>query len=388
MADYGGDVELRKFVAPEFIFGNGARFLAGRYARNFEAKRALIVTDPGLVYWGWVGQVKDSLEREGIQCRIFSEVSSNPDAKEVTKGAEIYFKEGCDLIVAVGGGSPMDCAKGIGIVTSNQNDIREFEGVDKVSIPAPPLICVPTTAGSSADVSQFAIISDRERKIKMAVISKKVVPDVALIDPETTVTLNSELTAITAFDAISHAAEALVSNASSPITDLHALEALNKVTMNLIPLMNDLENIPLRSNLMLASLNAGLAFSNASLGLVHAMAHSLGGCMDISHGECNAILIDHVIEFNFPVQIERYRDMGRAMGLQMGEDSDKDKQTLKNALVDMKRKIGMDKTLGDLGVLEEQIPLLSLRALKDPCIVTNPRIATNQDIEEIYQNAL
>ena len=151
------------------------------------------------------------------------------------EGATIYNDEGCDVIVAIGGGSPMDCAKGVGIVTSNKKNINEFEGVDIVNNPSPPLICIPTTAGSSADVSQFAIITDRQRKVKMAIISKKLVPDVALIDPITTTTLEPYMTVCTGFDILSHAMEAYVSNASSPITDIHSIEAINLFSSNIIP---------------------------------------------------------------------------------------------------------------------------------------------------------
>lgn len=259
-------VELRKFVAPEFIFGSGARLLVGRYAKNFGARKVLIVTDPGILAMGLVNPVLDALKAEGIDYEIYSNIKPNPTAHQVMEGAEFYLDNNCNFIVAVGGGSPMDCAKAIGIVSSNRREVHEFEGVDKVAIPSAPLICIPTTAGSAADVSQFAIITDSERKLKMAIVSKTVVPDVALIDPETTLTMDKSLTIATGFDVLSHAIEAYVSNASSPITDLHALEAIRLVVSNLIPTINDLGNIELRGKMMLSSLNAGLAFSNASLG--------------------------------------------------------------------------------------------------------------------------
>jgi len=172
------EVELRKFVAPEFIFGLGARHLAGRYAKNFGARKVLVVTDPGIIAAGWAEQVTASIEDAGIPYTVFAEVSPNPRAEEVMAGAEVYQSDRCNVIVAVGGGSPMDCAKGIGIVSSNKRYIVEFEGVDHVPVPCPPLICIPTTS-SSADVSQFAIITDMQQMVKIAIVSKALVSDIA-----------------------------------------------------------------------------------------------------------------------------------------------------------------------------------------------------------------
>jgi alcohol dehydrogenase class IV len=236
-------LELRKFVAPEFIFGSGARLLVGRYAKNFGARKVLIVTDSDVMAVGLVDPVFEALKNEGIDYEIYSDIKPNPTALQVSEGSKVYLDENCNFIVAVGGGSPMDCAKAIGIVSSNNKEVYEFEGVDKVLIPSPPLICIPTTAGSAADVSQFAIITDDDRKLKMAIVSKTVVPDVALIDPETTLTMDKSLTICTGFDVLSHAVEAFASNASSPITDLHALEAIRLVAKNLFPTSNDLDNI-------------------------------------------------------------------------------------------------------------------------------------------------
>ncbi len=384
-----GEFELRKFVAPEFVFGSGARFLAGRYARNFGARKVLIVTDPGVTASGWTNDIIQVLDDEKLEYEIYSDVKPNPCVEEVMKGAEIYLNTDCNVIIAVGGGSPMDCAKGIGIVSSNNKHIREFEGVDKVSIPAPPLICVPTTAGSSADVSQFAIISDRQQNVKVAMISKNVVPDVALIDPVTTTTMSSHRTVCTGFDTLSHAMESFVSNASSPITDLHSKEAIRLVTSNLKPTLDDPKNLHFRSELMLASLNAGLAFSNASLGLVHAMAHSLGGLLDLSHGECNALLLEHVIEFNFSKEPERYQQIGEAMGLRLyGFTLEQKKSQLITEIKLLKKSTGIDRTLKQVGVREKDIPKLAENAMNDPCIVTNPRRPNKEDVEEIFKNAL
>lgn len=379
-----GKFELRKFVTPEFVFGSGARFLLGRYLKNFSAKKVLLVSDEGLRSSGWLDETIEALKSEGYDYVIYSNVKSNPPSEQVMDGSQLYLDEGCDVIVALGGGSPMDCAKGIGIVSSNNKHINEFEGVDRVIMPAPPLICIPTTAGSSADVSQFAIISDRQRKVKMAIISKKLVPDVALIDPDTTTTMDLHMTVFKGFDIISHAMEAYVSNASSPITDIHSIEAINLFSSSILPCINDPSNIKFRGNLMLASLHAGLSFSNASLGLVHAMAHSLGGFKDLPHGECNALLLEHVVDFNFSSEPERYLKIAENMGLGCANT----KSDLINGIIQLKIETGVNHTLKDIGVTEEDIPKLAQRTMKDPCIVTNPLIPKMSDVEEIFKNAL
>jgi alcohol dehydrogenase class IV len=380
---------LRKFVAPEFVFGLDARKLAGRYAKNYGARKVLLVTDPGVMAAGWTGDVLDCLKEAGLDHAVYSSVTSNPKADEVMYGVEIYQREGCNAIVAVGGGSPIDCAKGIGIVSTNKKIILEFEGVDRVELPTPPLICVPTTAGSSADVSQFAIITDEHRRVKIAIISKMIVPDVALIDPVTTLTMPAELTACTGMDAFCHGIEAFVSTAHSPITDLHAIQAINLVSSNLLTTLDALDNIDFRGRMMLASLDAGLAFSNTSLGMVHAMAHSLGGMLDSPHGECNALLLSHVVDFNFSTVPDRYRLIGEAMGLTTAGMSPYEMRSALNFKINSLREAaGITHTLAQLGVVRRDIPELAEKAMNDPCIFTNPRQPKKQDIEEIYEKAL
>ena len=382
-------LELRKFVAPEFVYGVGALTQIGRYARNFGAKKALVVTDPGLVRTLWVEKALRSLDAENISWTIFQGVSPNPKDHEVATGVQFYRDHQCDIIVAVGGGSPMDCAKGIGIAHTNGLDALEFEGVDEVEMPGPPLICVPTTAGSSADVSQFAIINDTARRVKIAIISKTVVPDVALIDPETTTTMPAELTAATGLDALVHAIEAYVSNASSPVTDLNALAAIPLLADNLIPAIAHPQNMVYRSNMMLGSLLAGLAFSNASLGLVHAMAHALGGLLGLPHGMCNALLLEHVVDFNYSAAPERYDRIGQAMGLDLSTSGlEKRKNVLLRGLVNLRQTAGITTSIGALGVTGGDIHQLAINAFNDPCFVTNPRSASVQDIEGVYERAL
>lgn len=389
MEDHKIELELRKFVAPEFVFGIGARELVGRYATHFNARKVLVVTDPGVITAGWAADITRSLESYHLPYAIFSGVTPNPKSTEVMSGSEVYRKEGCNAIVAVGGGSVIDCAKGIGIVSSNHHDILLFEGVDMVKAPMPPLICVPTTGGTSADVSQFCIITDVSELVKIAIISKAVVPDVSLIDPVVLTSMDVQLTAFTGLDALVHAIEAFVSNASSPFTELHALEAIRVIHGNLEESVKNLNDVDLRGKIMYGSLEAGLAFSNASLGGVHAMAHSLGGYKDLPHGECNAMLLRHVMDFNFDLAPERYQRIGETMGLDMRGMTLQAKRAAMLKEVDrLEQAVGITETLAKKGIRSCDVGPLAGKAIKDPCIVTNPRTPNKRDIEVLYEEAM
>ena len=376
---------VRKFVAPEIAVGIGSRRLVAQYARNLSARRVFLVTDPGVARAGWAGEATDELEDAGLDPAVYDQVSPNPRNDEVMRGADRYQEAGGDLIVAVGGGSVIDCAKAIGAVASNECDVLDLEGVDEVKLPGPPLVCIPTTAGSSADVSQFAIINDQDRRRKIAIVSKSMVPDVSLIDPETTVSMSPRLTAETGMDAMCHAFESYVSNASSVITDLHALEAVRMVRGSLPIVYRDPGDLEHRERVMAGSMFAGLAFSNASLGLVHAMAHSLGGYLDAPHGMCNTLLLEHVIAYNRPVVPERYRTLEAIMagnGRRGGPDDPI------SSIGELIERLDIERGLARLGMTEEDIPILSRNAQKDPCLATNPRPAGIEDIARLYHDAL
>ena len=380
---------LRKFVSPEIIFGAGSRHSVGNYAATFGARKVLVVSDPGVQAAGWVADVLASLDQQGIAHVLFTAVSPNPRSEEVMAGAELYRASGCDVIVAVGGGSPMDCAKGIGIVAAHGRSILEFEGVDTIRVPSPPLILIPTTAGTSADVSQFVIISNQAERMKFSIVSKAVVPDVSLIDPETTVSMDPFLSACTGIDALVHAIEAFVSTGAGPLTDPHALEAMRLIGGNLVPMIANPHDIALREKIMLGSMQAGLAFSNAILGAVHAMSHSLGGFLDLPHGLCNAALVEHVVAFNFDAAPERFRVVAETLGLDCrGLTPQQVRGRLVEHLIAFKHAVGFEETLRRHGVGSSDIPFLSQHAMQDPCILTNPRQSTQRDVEVVYGEAL
>lgn len=380
--------ELRKFVAPEFVIGTDARRLAGRYAKNYSARHVLIVTGPHVTGAGWVRDVTESLDAEGIMHTVFDRVTPNPRDHEVMEGARCFEKAGCDALVAVGGGSPIDCAKGIAIVVSNKKHVLAFEGVDNVPVPPPPLICIPTTAGTGADVSQFAIINDTTRMVKIAIISKMIVPDIALVDPVPLTTLSPELTAHTGMDAITHSVEAYVSNASSPVTDINALESIRLMHDHLPRAYKNPGLVDARYQTMLGSLLAGLAFSNASLGAVHAMAHSLGGYSDLPHGECNALLLEHVAAFNYDACPDRYDRIVSLLQSPGDKGAGSGKERLVQTFSSFRESLGVTERLSELGVTKADLPELAKKAIRDPCLATNPRKMTVEDIVTIYERAL
>jgi len=380
---------LRKFVSPEFVFGEGASSLAAQYAANLGAKRPMLVTDAGLMEAGWAGKLESDLQAAGFECVVYSSVTPNPKDHEVMEGARIYAEAGCDALVALGGGSVLDCAKGMGVVNACGGDILSYEGVDTIECALPPMVCVPTTSGSSADVSQFAIITDTTRKVKIALVSKMLVPDVSLLDPALTATMSAALTAETGVDALTHSIEAYVSNASSPVTDLFAREAMRLVRGYLVRAVHAPNDLEARAKMCLASLDAGLAFSNAILGAVHGMAHSLGGSLDLPHGECNAILLGPVIAFNFPSSPQRYREVARALGCHVEQAPDTEvRDMLLAAIEQLRADVGITRNLAALGVTRADIPHLAELAMQDPCLLTNPRRPTQLDIEAIYEAAL
>ncbi len=382
-------MEVRKYVAPEILFGKDVRFLAAQFLRNFEIPKVMVVTDETVRKQYWFKEITDSLEEKDIQYVIYPKVTPNPHDEEVMSGVEVFTYNNCKGILAIGGGSPIDCAKAIGIVASNGQNVLSFEGIDKVRIPGPPIVCIPSTAGASADVSQFSIIRDMKRLVKIAIISKALVPDVSLIDPVTSLTMDSYLTACTGLDALTHSIEAYVSNAHSIITDNHALNAMRIIKTNLDKALKNPDDLKIRYNLHVASLEAGLAFSNASLGAVHAMAHSLGGYYNLMHGELNAILLSHVIDFNFSVQPDRFNAIAGIFDVPLkGVSESQRKKLLLDKIRSFVNSSGVTSTLEKKGVKRVDIPLISKNAIHDPCIITNPRKVVKEDLETIISNAM
>ncbi len=379
----------RKFVAPEYVYGVDARLMAGIFCKKLGGRKIFLITDEGIKKTPWILEVENELKKQSLEYLVFSSVSPNPRDFEVMNGKNIYEENKCNVILAIGGGSVIDCAKGIGIVSSNQGNIRDYEGVDMITMPMPPLICIPTTGGTAADVSQFAIINNTSELYKFAIISKAVVPDVALIDPLVLTSMDPFLTACTGMDALSHAFEAFVSNANSAFTDLYALESIRLIINNLNDSIANQNDIQARGKVMLASLYAGLAFSNASLGCVHSLAHSLGGYLDLPHGECNAILLPHVVDYNFKSATERYIKIAETINMPLpGNNKNEIRKAFIEYLVNFKQSVGIHTTLKRKGVTLDITPQLAAKAIKDPCNATNPKPPVIDDLRAIYSEAM
>lgn len=382
-------MNICKHVAPEIIFGRGALSQVGESALRLGANKVFVVSDEGVINAGWVEKALHYLKASGLQYEIFYGLTSNPKDDEISEGLNKYLQSGCDAILAVGGGSPVDVAKSIATVATNGGEIRDFEGVNKITKPLPPMLAVPTTAGAGSEVTQFAIVVDKKRKLKMAIISRSLVPDIAIVDPEVLQTKSARLTAATGMDALSHAVEAFVSLAATPLTDVHALNAIRLISTNLRESVACRTNMEAKVNMAMASLQAGLALSNAILGLSHAMVHQVDGLLDTHHGESNARILPYVMEYNLIACPGRYRQIAEAMGedvtgLSARAAAEKAVKAVRRLVDD----IGLNKGLAEMGLKEEYLPELSKNALKDACLITNPRDAGEDEIVEIYRRAM
>jgi alcohol dehydrogenase class IV len=382
-------MEIFKFMVPEIIFGRGTLNLIGESARRLGATRVFLVSDRGVLNAGWIDQAVKFLKDVGLEYNVWTEPTENPKDFEVDHGKELYLKAGCDAVVAVGGGSAIDAAKAVAILATNGGKIHDYKGVDKIAKPLPPLICVATTAGAAAEVTQFTIVVDTQRKVKMTIGSKSLVPDIAIIDPILLSTKDARLTANTGIDALTHAIEAYVSVAATPITDINALRAISMVNTSLRASVASRTNIEVKTQMAMASLLAGVAMSNAILGAVHAMAHPLGGLLNLPHGEVNSILLPHVMRFNMIACMERYADIAKAMGENIEGLSARDAAEKAIESVErLCRDIGAKKSLSEIGLQEEYILDLSKAAAEDVCLITNPRDTTVEEIAGIYRAAL
>lgn len=382
-------MNISKFVAPEIIFGRGSLSQIGESMVRLGVSKAFLVSDEGVINAGWVDQAVHYLHAAGLETEIFSALSTNPKDFEVTEGVMRYLASGCDGIVAVGGGSPTDVAKAIATLATNGGELQDYEGINKITVPLPPMVIAPSTAGAGSEVSQFTIIVDTLRKLKMSIISRSLVPDIAIVDPELLKTKDAKLAAATGLDALTHGIESYLSLAATPLTDIHALQAIRLISRNLVQAVSCRNDMVANSNMSMAALTAGLAFSNAILGAAHAMTHQVDGLIDQHHGETNASILPHVMEFNLPASPERFREIAIAMGEEVaGLDTMAAAELSIRAVKQLIADVGLDKGLAEIGLSEEFIPLLSRNAMKDACLVTNPRRATCEEIEAIFRKAM
>ncbi|WP_194165458.1 iron-containing alcohol dehydrogenase, partial [Paeniclostridium sordellii] len=331
----------------------------------------------------------DLLEENNIDYVVYPGSQPNPTVKNVMDGVEILKENDCDFVISYGGGSPHDCAKGIALVATNGGNIKDYEGINKSKKPQLPLISINTTAGTASEMTVFSIITDEDRHVKMAIVDKNVTPILAVNDPELMVSMPKSLTAATGMDALTHAVEAYVSTAATPVTDACAQKAIELISQHLRDAVEDGTNMEARDMMAYAEYLAGMAFNSASLGYVHAIAHQLGGFYNLPHGVCNAILLPEVQEFNSRVSSNKLKDIAKFMGVDTSNMSDEEgAKSCINAIRKLSSDVGIPSGLKELGVKVEDFDTLADNALKDACGLTNPIKATHQDVKDILSKAM
>lgn len=379
-----------RFVLNETSYhGAGAIKDIATEAKGRGFKRAFVCSDPDLIKFGVTKKVIDVLEGAGLDYEIYSNIKPNPTIENVQTGVEAFKKSGADYLIAIGGGSSMDTAKGIGIVIANPEfeDIRSLEGVAPTKNKSVPIFAVPTTAGTAAEVTINYVITDVEKNRKMVCVDPKDIPVVAFVDPEMMSSMPKGLTAATGMDALTHAIEGYITAGAWELSDMFHLKAIEIISRSL---RNAVANTPDgRADMALGQYVAGMGFSNVGLGIVHSMAHPLGALYDTPHGVANAIILPTVMEYNAPATGEKYREIARAMGVQ-GVDS-MTQEEYRKAAIDAVRKLSEDVGIpADLKAIvkEEDIPFLAQSAYDDACRPGNPRETSVEEIAELYKSLI
>ena len=379
-----------RFVLNETSYhGAGAIKDIATEAKGRGFKKAFVCSDPDLIKFGVTKKVIDVLEGAGLDYEIYSNIKPNPTIENVQTGVEAFKKSGADYLIAIGGGSSMDTAKGIGIVIANPEfeDIRSLEGVAPTKNKSVPIFAVPTTAGTAAEVTINYVITDVEKNRKMVCVDPKDIPVVAFVDPEMMSSMPKGLTAATGMDALTHAIEGYITAGAWELSDMFHLKAIEIISRSL---RNAVANTPEgRADMALGQYVAGMGFSNVGLGIVHSMAHPLGALYDTPHGVANAIILPTVMEYNAPATGEKYREIASAMGVQ-GVD-DMTQEEYRKAAVDAVRKLSEDVGIpADLKAIvkEEDIPFLAQSAYDDACRPGNPRETSVEEIAELYKSLI
>ena len=384
--------QLREFrVTPNIYFGSRASLRAGQEARALGGSRALLVTDSFMEKSGACGPVLDSLKEAGIACHIYSGVNSEPDLRHVAEGCELLKTHQCDVVLALGGGSPLDAAKAICVMATNPGKIEDYMGAGKVKNPGLPLIAIPTTAGTGSEATQFTIITDTSRDVKMLIGSKYILPTSALLDPDLTMAMPKGLTAATGLDALTHGIEAYVSRKAQPLSDVMALSSIRLLGQHLLKAWQHPDDKEARANTMLGALQAGIAFSNASVALVHGMSRPIGALFHVAHGVSNATLLGIVMDFSLSGNYQRYADIALALGVtaRAGVEA-----TARAGVERVKELIATMQVLSctQLGVSREALDKWAAKMADDAMAsgspANNPRLASKEEIMELYYQAL
>lgn len=379
------DAKRYKFFTPtHLIFGAGCSDEVGQRVKTLGGTKALLVSDRGLERAGLVGKVRAALEAEGVAVVVYADVSENPTATNVHAGRDLIREHGLDIVVALGGGSPMDAAKAMSALSVHDGEITEYEyGLKPFLRPGPPIVAIPTTAGTGAEATMGAVITDPATHQKIDVVSPLMAPRLALVDPEVTVTLPPGMTAATGMDALTHSVEGYTATLAHPLTDAIHRQAIELLGKYLLRAYRDGADREARYHTMMASMIAGIGFPNSGLGAVHGLALPLGGHFNIAHGVANAILLPYVMAFNLPASRPRLRDIAVALNA-----TRKSATGAIDHVFALRRELKLP-SLASFGVVEEHLDALARDALgRNSNCVTNPRPVTEADAKEIYRAAL
>ena len=378
-----------QFQTPtKIISGIGSTAEIIKELNAINAKKVLLITDPGLVQAGIAQQVVEMLKQAAVEVEIFDAVEPDPSIQVATKAAEMAKNAKANVLIALGGGSAIDTAKSAALLVTNGGYLKDYAGVNKVVKPILPLIAVPTTAGTGSEVTIFAVMSDPDKQEKFTISSALIAPAVAVLDPLLTLKLPPSVTAFTGMDALTHAIEAFTSSIAQPPTDALALSAIKLVLKHLPVAVGRGDNIKARDGMLQASLLAGIAFNNAFLGLAHAIASPLGGHFHVPHGLANAVMLPYVMEYNLPTAVRRYAEIGRALGLQaVGDTPRAVAEKTVAAITQLARDINIPEKLSNIGAKEELLPLVARDALKSIQLKFNVRNASEKEILALLQKA-
>jgi 1,3-propanediol dehydrogenase/alcohol dehydrogenase len=377
------------FQSPSrLVTGAGAVSHVGPEAARFGSKALLVTGRSSSKKSGALDKVIASIEAAGIEFVLFNDVPSDPEVVTVENGVSLARDTGCDVIVALGGGSPMDTAKGISMMLGNPGSIvdYEFRPPEKAG---PPIIAIPTTAGTGSEITRFTVITDTERTVKMLLQGPGLIPTVSILDPELTYTVPPDFTAATGMDALTHAAEAYLSSAATPLTDIHALAAVKLIAEGLVPATLNGKNTAAREKMLLGQMEAGFAFGNASVGLVHAMARPLGAHFGVPHGKANALLLATVMEYNRPAAPERFVRLAEALGVNIEGLSVKEAGLAAvEAFYALFEETGLPGRLSDYGITEGDLDKLTQDAAASGSCSFNPRVPNETDIRSLFASVL
>lgn len=379
------------FLMPSVnFFGPGVIAKIGDRAKMLNMHKPLIVTTEGLskIDNGPVKQTIASLEKAGVDYAVFTGAEPNPKIRNVQAGKKMYQDENCDSIITVGGGSAHDCGKGIGIVLTNGDDISKLAGIETLKNPLPPLMAVNTTAGTGSELTRHAVITNEKTHLKFVVVSWRNIPLVSFNDPMLMLDIPKNITAATGCDAFVQAIEPYVSVDYNPITDSQCKEAIQLIQTALPEVVANGHNIEARTKMVEAEMLAGMAFNNANLGYVHAMAHQLGGQYDAPHGVCCALLLTTVEEYNLIACPERFAELAKVMGFDTtGLTLYEAAQKSIDGMREMCRLVGIPSSIKEIGAKPEDFEMMAKNALKDGNAFSNPRKGTVEDIVKLYQKA-